>query len=527
MYNVTREDILLLKQKEKTIYIKVEVKNKNFKTLDEVSGICTAFSYEISSDSGIRRSANLSVYIKNDKFNPSAASVFWIDKIIYISIGYSNTRTGKIHYYPVAHFLITENGYSYDAVTKELSLSLVDLMAMFTGDRGGYLVGQETKIRRYGNIPDEEITDDSIPVKIRDVLIDTVVQLGEWNKYRIDDVGYDIPYDIEFGSGVTVFEILEEVINLYPAWEFYFDEEGTFICQEIPTCAEDAVFINDEILNELIISEPFSNSFSEVFNLTEVFGKCWSADYFCEDVTVNGEVYTGTLDVKEFVYQNRKYYGFTMPEDNVENPKLQINELPSYPIVNGDDTAVEAGKMLSGHSYVVKYDRGKFYLQGQYQIHAIATLWNKEPSENIKEQYKTKYNCNNMSFVVNADNPFAIDAIGPIVAETIEDDVIWMDKDCLERAEYENWKTTVLTDTVSMQLIAVPWLDVNKKIEHKLDLRKESAQYIIKSISADVMSGTMDVEMINFYPLYPYITTEQALANSKKAKAFNLEEAII
>ena len=68
MYSITQEDIRLLKQREKEIYVKIEVKDKDFKTLDEVSGVCTSFSYDISSDSGIRRSANLSVYIKEDKF---------------------------------------------------------------------------------------------------------------------------------------------------------------------------------------------------------------------------------------------------------------------------------------------------------------------------------------------------------------------------------------------------------------------------------------------------------------------------
>ena len=533
MYSITQEDIRLLKQREKEIYVKIEVKDKDFKTLDEVSGVCTSFSYDISSDSGIRRSANLSVYIKEDKFNSSYASLFWIDKIIYISVGYKNMRTGEVAYYPVAHFFITENSLTYDAVTKELNVSLVDLMAMFTGERGGYLVGSATKVLRYGSKPVEEASESDVPIKIRNAIVDTVVQLGEWTKYRIDDVGYDIPYDIEFGAGVTVFEIINELVNLYPAWEFFFDEEGTFICQEIPTCVSDSVILDDSILSDLIISEPYSNSFSNVYNITEVFGRCLETDYFCDSVTLSGSQYNAKLDVSEFVYQNGKYYGFTVPANNKTNPTLKINSLETYPILNNDDTTVPAGTMLAGQSYVVKFSNKKFYYQGQYQIHAIATLWAKEPSSAVKSEYKTKYNCNNMSFIVNEDNRFAIDYIGPLVNETIEDDAIFTDKDCLERAEYENWMTTVLSNQVSMEIVSIPWLDVNKKIEHKLELRinapqKDSnssgmavanpKQYIIKNISNNVMAGTMSVEMINFYPLYPYITTKQALENSKKSR---------
>lgn len=524
IYTVTQDDIKLLRQKEKIIYIKVEIKDREFKTLDEVSGECLSFNYDISSDSGIRRSANLSVHIKEQNFDYSYASLFWIDKIIYVSIGYKNMRTGAVHYYPVAHFFITENSISYNAVTNELSMALVDMMAMFTGERGGYLVGSATKVLRYGSKPVEEATDSDVPVRIRKAIVDTVVQLGEWDKYRIDDVGYDVPYDIEFGAGVTVFEIIDELVNLYPAWEFFFDEEGTFICQEIPTCIDDKVVLNDEILAELIIEEPYTNSFSEVYNITEVFGKCWETDYFCDSVTASGKQYSATLNVTGFVYQNNKYYGFTVPANNVEAPTLKINSLEVYPIVNTNDSALSAGTLLAGHSYVVKFYNKKFYLQGQYQIHAIATLWSSLPDDDrerdeLINSYKEKYNCNNMSFVVNPDNPFAIDKIGPVVNQTIEDDVIWTDKDCLQRAEYENWKTTVLSNTVSMQTVAIPWLDVNQKIEHHLAKQPSRAQYIIKSISHDVMGGVMSMEMINFYPLYPYITTEQALANSKAATA--------
>lgn len=520
MYTVTQEDIQLLRQKEKHIYVKVEIKDTDFKTLDEVSGECLDFNYNISSDSGIRRSGNLVVYIKQDSFDYSYASLFWMDKIIYISIGYKNMRTGKIHYYPVAHFLIADNSISYSATTNELSMSLVDLMAMFTGERGGNLVGKATKIFRYGSKPVEESTDSDVPVRIRNAIVDTVVQLGKWNKYRIDDVGYDIPYDIEFGAGVSVFEIIDELVNLYPAWEFFFDEEGVFICQEIPTCVHDEVVLDDVLLNELLIDEPYNNSYTQVFNITEVFGKCWETDYFCESTTASGAQYNATLNVTDFTYKNNKYYGFTVPSDNKASPKLKINSLAVYPIVNNDGSAITAGTLLANHSYVVKLKNNTFYLQGQYQIHAIATLWSKEPSSSTKQAYKTEYNCNNMSFVVNPDNPFTIDKIGPVVNKTIEDDVIWTDADCLDRAEYENWKTTVLSNQVSLQTIAIPWLDVNKKIEHHLAKQSTTEQFIIKSISHEVTSGTMTIEMINFYPLYPYITTSQALANSQARTVF-------
>ena len=65
MYYPSQDDLRLLRQHNKTIYVNIEVKNKSLDTLDEISGVCTDFSYSISSDSGVRQTANVSIYIKD------------------------------------------------------------------------------------------------------------------------------------------------------------------------------------------------------------------------------------------------------------------------------------------------------------------------------------------------------------------------------------------------------------------------------------------------------------------------------
>lgn len=69
---------------------------------------------------------------------------------------------------------------------------------------------------------------------------------------------------------------------------------------------------------------------------------------------------------------------------------------------------------------------------------------------------------------------------------------------CAERAEYEGWKRTRLEDSITLNMIDIPWLDLNKKVTYK------SNQYITKSIDRDFVSGTMSITMTRFYPLYPY-----------------------
>lgn len=603
MYVPTQDDIRLLKQKDKTIYTKLEVKDRELKTLEEVSGVATEFNYNINSDSGVRRTANLSVYIKSKKYMAEEESLFWIDKIIYVEVGYLNNRTRQIHYYPVGYFVITDNGYSYDASSKTLSLSLVDLMGIFNGTKGGYLTGQKTYVFRYGTHPiswyqnfDENgaplycdingqvlnlranangeaviayqrnetgriIYDENgfplydttqalasngvyyikgnkqIPMAqntIRNAIIDIVSYWGKWKKYNVSECWnngpdyqepYYIPHDLDFGAGVTVFDILNEISELYPNYEFFFDTDGTFIYQEIPTCINDDIVLNDDILDGLIISEPFSNSFVEVYNMREVFGKCYETDYFFENCTLSGDTYSANVAVSEFDYQGGKYYGFTVPKANPRNVKLKITNasgttLEAFPIVSsktkdGESFPLPANTMEAGKSYVVKaYSKGhsqmEFIFQGQYQIWAIDSIWSKEPDAATKSALRKETDggqCSNYTYSIFPENPFCVDKVGLKIAPTIEDKAIFTDKLCKDRAQFENYNSTILKDSISMTMLTVPWLDVNKKIEHKLFLKDEKEQYIIKSITNNVLEGTMNVNMIYFYDYYPYYET--------------------
>lgn len=603
MYIPTQDDVRLLRQKEKTIYTKLEVKNRELKTLEEVSGVATDFSFSINSDSGVRRTANLSVYIKSPKYMAQEYSLFWIDKIIYVEVGYLNNRTQEVHYYPVGYFVITDNGYSYDAGSKMLTLSLVDLMGIFNGTRGGYLTGQKTYVFRYGTHPiswyqsfgengaplycdsngqvlnlaadasgnaiiaykrvDGQVVYENgfpaydttqalasngvyyqrgsqqIPMAqntIRNAIIDIVSYWGKWDKYNVSECWnngpdyqepYYIPYDLDFGAGVTVFDILNEISELYPNYEFFFDIDGTFVYQEIPTCIDDSILLDDTLLDGLVISEPFSNSFIEIYNMREVFGKCYETDYFFENCQLVGNTYTANVAVTEFDYQGGKYYGFTVPRTNPENAMLQVTNasgttLTAFPIVSsktkdGVSYPLEAGVMEAGKSYVVKaYSKGRsqmeFIFQGQYQIWAIDSIWSEEPDEATKIALRKEtdgWQCANYTYSIFPENPFCVDKVGLKIAPTIEDKAIFTDKLCRDRAQFENYNSTILKDSVSMTMVTIPWLDVNKKIEHSLYIKDEpvTEQYIIKSITNNVLEGTMNVNMVYFYDYYPYYET--------------------
>ena len=83
-----------------------------------------------------------------------------------------------------------------------------------------------------------------------------------------------------------------------------------------------------------------------------------------------------------------------------------------------------------------------------------------------------------------------------------EFDNIESDQRALARAEYENWKTCRLTDSITITTKICPWLDVNKKVSFKRSDKETIEQYIIQSVAHDPAGGTSSITMYRFRPLY-------------------------
>ena len=85
---------------------------------------------------------------------------------------------------------------------------------------------------------------------------------------------------------------------------------------------------------------------------------------------------------------------------------------------------------------------------------------------------------------------------------------ITSDELAAERARWENWKTSRLTDNISITTAFLPWLDVNKKVTYKPQGSDVEHQYIITNISHDFAGYTSSITMYRFYPLYDMVTEE-------------------
>lgn len=487
-YQPTQADLKVLRQSNQDVYIKLEILNKNYKSIASIQGEMIDGSHKEDAESDIRNTATISLFVKDSSYLTGSDKKIWLDKFVRLYIGITYQRTQEILWYPMGVFLFNQNSYTYDASTKTLSVNLLDLMCQLTGSRNGQTKG----------------ISHIIPVDsgIRSAMISALSEGGFQFNYLIEDIKKTVPYDLEFSTGATVYEIVAKLRDLYSGWETYFDDT-TFICQPIPTCVTDDIVLDSNILEPLVISEQLSNSFDSVKNITDIWGKCIDCDKYAETSTNSGTQYS--IALSSFELESGIYIGFK-PNITTTSSTLKINSLTAYPIVDsdGDDVVLQADK-----SYVVKYKNEKYIYQGQFQIHYVVKEYSSEPSSSFKAQDIINEGTSNIKYVVNPDSPYCVDKIGEIrqVLSGDEYEDIYTEQLCLERAEYENWKATRLQDSLIIETIMIPWLRVNKKIEYKSKLTNEVQQYIIKSISRNLTTWTMSIEMIRFYPLYPFIVS--------------------
>ncbi len=496
-YIPQQSDLQILKQSDRSVHSKIELLSKStFKVLEQLDSELLDDDYSIDANSDIRITYNMKLHIKNSTFTISSNNKIWLDKYIKVYIGLYSIRLKEVVYYPVGIFAFSTGNYSYNATTKELSLSCVDRMAELTGDLNGQLSGISTTISEGTNI--------------REAIINTITQLGGITKYRVDDVGETVPYDLEFNTGATVFDVVKELRDLYSGWETFFDDE-TFICQEYPTCESDPVVLDASTINPLVISEDTSIEFSQIKNVIEVWGECLKTDYYTETVSFSSGVYTATYGTIAGLTDGLMI-GFLASNDNTGDDYLTVDDFTSYPIICEGNNAISAGRIKSGKAYVVQYvesgSSGYFYFCGEYQIAAVSILVSEYPDDTTKASDLENNPTTNISYVVEADSPFCrdLDGIGEIrkVLSDGEYASIYSEDLATERAEYELWKATDLLDTITLRMVEIPWLGVNQKIEYTSNVTGVTDTYIVKKKAGSSTGGTMTITCQRFQPLYSW-----------------------
>lgn len=477
--NVGQDDYSILSQQIITKYIKLEILNFQYNVVDEISGNLTAMSVNIDSESDLRRSCNLTFVVTDASFDVKAGNKIWLDKFCRPWVGYENIYTGKIQWYNQGIYLINAPSWRYNATTHELSLAGLDLASKLTGLRNGELEGIPTKIPAGSSV--------------REAMI-AAIELAGFTKYTISeckDVDGNIitvPNDIEIAQGGTVWNIVTQLRDILPRYETFFDVDGVFIYQPIPTGSGDPVIIDDTIWPNLLIDESINNDFESVKNYIEVYGRTLDPSYFSTNTTYSGSTLVLTVADYPTTLTDNTIVGFTTPSTGdisaTGGISLKMNSLTASVLYKyGTNNPVTA---LDNETYYVVYYNQGWYLMGHQQPVGIA-------------------------YDDNPDSPFYVNgSIGRIrhVLYGGEYENITSDKLALERAKYELWKRTRLQDSITLTSIPNPWLDVNVLISHAIrgKSQENAAQYIIKSISTDYgIEGTQSINAITYYPLYPDI----------------------
>lgn len=464
----------------------------------------------IDRESDVRRVISLSMHLNDPQYFISNFKEVWLNRLIRISIGLWDWSLEENKWFTLGSFLVTKSDYTYDAESQLLQLSIADLMASITEERGS-MIGSEVKIEA------EENMHNALEAFVAQFFPFTFTNITSFN-------GETVPYDLEFERGIFPYEVAKKIVDLYPTYEHFYTPDGVYTVQEIPTSIDTPAVLTADDMDALVISDSGSLEPKQIKNITEVWGNEIDedyADYTAQSCTTVNNVYELFIDEDWEVYEEGQTYAFTTSSDSISGQQIKIQDGQPVTIIVEDSLGyqrpVNAGELLNDVQYVVKYTNFTFELIGPSIIHAMAALFNETPEDSELLAMKHKYNCNDIRVMVDRDNQFSVEHIGEQVQVFAggDYDSIYTTQLAVERAYYENWKSARALDTIKLKMIYVPWLDVNQKVEYRNLATREANTYITQNISVDLETFTMDVTMTKFYPYYPYL---------RRAKKWNMFE---
>ena len=137
---ITQTDIDLALSSIPHSHIKFLVYDESDTLLDELTGYATSFTWNNLSDSDIRRTANVTMYVPDKSYLVESSSVVWLDNKVKIYVGLENA-SGVITWYIVGTYLFSDSSYTFNETTQEMAITLIDMMACTTEKRGSQING--------------------------------------------------------------------------------------------------------------------------------------------------------------------------------------------------------------------------------------------------------------------------------------------------------------------------------------------------------------------------------------------------
>lgn len=351
-------------QSIRNIDCKLFVLDYDYTVLDEISGKTESVSLSVNAESDIRRTANINIALKDDSrqtnsntFYWQVGNPYWFDKYIQIYVAIQDVSTQEYVWVNEGIYMVNSPTISYDATTNNLSFEAVDLMSKMTGLRNGQLEGMTY----------------TIPVgsTITGALKTLLVEQG-FDKYIIFTPPYDyVPQEIKIDIGGTAYDLLRELRNINANWEMFFDVDGVFHFQQIPSGkvivdpdsgeeGEPTPVVDQTVWDKLNVSYDLDTNFEDVKNYIEVLGKVHEPHEY-GTVTINDNVLNMKLTNIVASYLNNEWImgipviateGATQPEA-LATPieRIVITDIDSASVA---DITLETPIIAANEYYCVK-----------------------------------------------------------------------------------------------------------------------------------------------------------------------------
>lgn len=506
----TQEEYNLSKQNIRITNVRIELLDFNFNIVGELSGdVIYIPTFSINSNSDIRRTCSVTLFPSDSSFDIKYGNKIWIDKYIRVYVGQKNYLTDNITYTNMGIYLINNPSRTYDAVNNTLTFQGLDLMSKLTGLRNGNLEGLTHVIPQGSNV--------------RTAIIGVLEMCG-FNRYVVEECTTDVPNDIKIDIGGTAYQILKELRDIVPNYQIYFDVDGVFHYDKVPSYANENIMVDDDIWDYNLISYQKNTDFESLKNSIEVYGKTHDIKHY-GTANVSDNKYNVTIDSISTLTLNTKF-GFTLGGTSTHLcDKLLINNSNEHPILDEKDSVPT---LKGGVYYVCKYSSGDSYWElntyampstsydatisgntlkisvpsiSQYENNMLIMI--KTPSSGCENLYNPTFQINNLeayqinevttvnnnSRIViafrdkgsgyykflgevtphavaketNSESPFNIDDIGEIrlVLSGGEYDNIYSSQLAQERADWELYQHCRLLDSITITCIPIYWLDVN------------------------------------------------------------------
>lgn len=459
LYNVT-------KQRIKNRQIKIDLLNYSYQKVDEITGNVVSGNISVDANNDQRRSCNITLSIKDgDDFEVRSGGRIWLDKYIQIFVSELNVLTREWQWVNMGIFIINTPTWVYDASTNALSFEGLDLMAKLTGVRNGYISDLPTIVPQGSNV--------------RNTII-SILQLVGVEKYIVESLPYSLPYEIKVDVGDTVYSLLSQLRDIDATKEIFFDVDGVFRYQTIPNGHNEPSLIDDDVWDQVVLTESIVTDFESVKNVVRVFGKSHDPLYFPSQTVLNSNIYD--LTIANYPANITAGTSFTVgwvASTTVSNPYIRVNGGTAYRLVNEDGSSAVLDR--NNQYYVARYQNGAFTFLGYQQVYGEAR------DDNPQSPFYTRGTIGEI----------------PIPLQGGEYDNIYTNNLAQQRAKYELYLHTRMNDGINLTCVPVWWLDVNIVVSYTPKDTIIPKQYIIKSFSVDLQeTGIQNISMISYYAQY-------------------------